>query len=622
MRKGEITFSFKFDLDKLSVPDRLKLLIHRIVREIQAKCANGDYIFRGESRKFTQVSSTLYRKCKKIAGEAADAIDIEVVQANLLRQAMDHDLNDPAKVKKRPDIYKFEYNRMDGRFIEKNFEVLTEIQHWGGETNLIDFTEDYKVALFFACESDYDCDGRVILKNKESVQELIRIPKEPQNRVEAQKSVFILPHKGFIEIDPNLVVSIPKDLKTVVMKLLLLHKPQVIEEKIYGDLHGFIKIEERYQRADIIFLQGLDFEKKAKNTEDKEQKNTFCKKAIECYEKLIEEMPSFQQAHFRCARLYGMLGELEKATHRAKEATEWQPHDRESFGLLGKCYFDRGNFELAIINFNAAIQLNRDYTEGYIMRGDAYSFCNNNKLAIKDYSKAIELKPDNYRPYVNRGMVYLEEREPDLAINDCTKALQLKPDNYYAFINRGNAYLQKGEFGLAIKDFNAAIELNSGKFPVFACRGYAYLKKGDYDRSANDFCKALELEPNYHIAHLYLGKIYGHKGKLNQAEIYYSKLIDIDHDVDASNYHLFIVPNGKTNVFHKQDLEAEGHICRAAVYLRMQQWEKARVDIIATQGTKAKSDWFKNIHNSVEDFEKKYGVTIPKDLVKLLSSPS
>ena len=626
VRKGIATFSFNVDLDKLSVPDRLLLQVQKIVQEIEAKSADGDYIFRGESKHYDLVSSTLYRKLKKMEGETDDAIDIVIVQANLLQQAMGHDLNDPARMKKRPDLYKDDYSRIDGHFIEKNFEILTEIQHWGGATNLIDFTSDYKVALFFACENNYNCDGRVILLNRKLVQDLIRNPEEPEHRVQAQKSIFIFPPEGFIETDPNLVVNIPKELKTIFMKLLLLHRPQVIEEKIYGDLHGFIKIEGRYQHANIFFLQAWNFEKKAEITDDEEQKNTFFKKAIEYYEKSLEEMPSLHQAHFRCGILYGKLGDIDKAMICAREATEWKPHDHELFGLLGKCYFDKDNFELAIMNFSEAIRLNKDYTEGYIMRGDAFLRSNNNDQAIKDYNKAIELEPDKYRAYVNRGMVYLEKCEPDLAIEDCTKSLQLKSDNHYALINRGRAYLQKNEDKQAIKDLTAAIEMSSCEFPVFAYRGYAFLKIGNDNKAADDFHKALELEPNYHVAHMYLGKMYAHKEKLDldRAMLHLSKLVNIDQDINSSNYHLFVNPNGKENVFPKKNLEGEAYAYRATVYLYMQKWKEARADILVIRKMelKGKSDLFKNIYGSIKNFEKKYGVKIPQDLVELLLPPS
>ena len=44
-------------------------------------------------------------------------------------------------------------------------ETLTLLQHHGSPTRLIDVTSDWKVALFFACESDDNKDGRVFLIN-------------------------------------------------------------------------------------------------------------------------------------------------------------------------------------------------------------------------------------------------------------------------------------------------------------------------------------------------------------------------------------------------------------------------------------------------------------------------
>ena len=46
------------------------------------------------------------------------------------------------------------------------FEILTELQHYGGNTNLIDFTTDNHIALFFACNGFSDKPGRVILLEK------------------------------------------------------------------------------------------------------------------------------------------------------------------------------------------------------------------------------------------------------------------------------------------------------------------------------------------------------------------------------------------------------------------------------------------------------------------------
>ena len=81
------------------------------------------------------------------------------------------------------------------------------------KTNLIDFTTDYLVALFFACDGHHDKDGRVILQKADEIQDMIKYPRNPRHRVAGQKSVFVRHPKGFIEPHKNNIVIIPANLK-------------------------------------------------------------------------------------------------------------------------------------------------------------------------------------------------------------------------------------------------------------------------------------------------------------------------------------------------------------------------------------------------------------------------
>ena len=159
------------------------------LREITEKSSNGDYLYRGEPKHYKKVSSTLYRQYEDDI--EAEHFDIEVAQSEMLTEAKD---------------YIHETN--------KEFEILTQLQHFGGKTNLIDFTTDYLIALFFACESLFDKPGRVILLDASAQEEnRAKKPRNIINRVRDQKSVFARPPKGFIEIKPDDVINIPKCLK-------------------------------------------------------------------------------------------------------------------------------------------------------------------------------------------------------------------------------------------------------------------------------------------------------------------------------------------------------------------------------------------------------------------------
>ena len=181
--------------------------------EIARIAARDDYIYRGEPEQFERVSSGLYRQQSQFREEN---FDIEAVQ--------EIELNDAKKYTSQT----------------AEFEILTFIQHFGGKTNLIDFTTDYNVAAFFACGVPKDRDGRIVFlkSNHDDPDIRIRKPSAPEHRVIAQKSVFVQPKKGYFE--PHVEISIPKELK----QPMLAHlggNHGIKAEEIYKDLFGYIQ---------------------------------------------------------------------------------------------------------------------------------------------------------------------------------------------------------------------------------------------------------------------------------------------------------------------------------------------------------------------------------------------
>ena len=165
------------------------------VTEIATASATGDYIYRGEPECYEKVSSNLYREYE--ADIEAENFDIGVVQDEILREAK-------------------EYTHQTDEF-----EILTELQHHGGKTNLIDFTTDYLVALFFACDGNRDKPGRVILLQNQS--ESYKVEKAPRTvaRAGIQKSTFVQAPSGLV--DPDAIVYIPPDLKAPILEYLRKH---------------------------------------------------------------------------------------------------------------------------------------------------------------------------------------------------------------------------------------------------------------------------------------------------------------------------------------------------------------------------------------------------------------
>ncbi len=136
------------------------------------------------------------------------------------------------------------------------FEILTELQHFGGYTNLIDFTTDSHIALFFACNGFPNDPGRIILLERtEKMKDYVKLPRNPQNRIIAQKSIFVQPLKGFIEPEQFAVIDIP-DLLKVQMLNYLQKQHGISTQTVYNDLHGFIRNQSTHQMKYMEIYKG------------------------------------------------------------------------------------------------------------------------------------------------------------------------------------------------------------------------------------------------------------------------------------------------------------------------------------------------------------------------------
>ena len=117
------------------------------------------FIYRGEPECYPEVSSSLWRKYTECHYDKAyhsyDDFDIESVQKEIVAATKEHI---PTLANNRVTIpissiqtdHKSRVTVAQSagvtwRMLEeqRDFEILTDIQHYGGETNLIDFTHDY-----------------------------------------------------------------------------------------------------------------------------------------------------------------------------------------------------------------------------------------------------------------------------------------------------------------------------------------------------------------------------------------------------------------------------------------------------------------------------------------------
>ena len=412
--------------------------VEDIINEIHEKTAGGDYIFRGESQCHEKVSSGLYRELKKLR-----MLDrgVEVFQDQELKY-----------------VKRYGYTQKIDEF-----EILTEIQHFGGKTNLIDFTTCYYIALFFACEKSPSKNGRVILQDKNGViKDNIIEPcdPDPRSRVRVQKSIFVKPHDGFIEVDKKIVI--PKDLKLPLLKYLK-KEIGISIKTIYPDLYGFVSsqyirwsVYEEIDNGNNRLKSGEEaetYQQKAKNYEQAIQHFTNAiDNAVQLDEGLAVAYDGRGSAYLSIGELGNSKGELENAIADFTEAIKHKSDCPDAYNNRGRSYFAKGELENAIADFSRAIKLRLGFLQAYHYRGLAYFLKGNFDDAVADLNEIIYLNPDDAVAYHRRGIIYLRKGDFDTAIINLDKAIKLNPNDDLVYYSRGEAWLHLKEWDKAKAD--------------------------------------------------------------------------------------------------------------------------------------------------------------------------
>ena len=223
------------------------------IREILNECAGGKYIFRGEDSNYGKVSSKLYREY-----DTAPFVDDHMLESEKITV-------DEARRHVRPDA--------------PDLEVLTELQHYGGRTSLIDFTRNLFIALFFACDGHLDEPGRVISFDTSGLEEKehteagrissdsgyeILCPAGKNPRAVFQSSVFVRAAKGYIEEGRFKEIRIEGGLKDEILSYLKRYHG-IDRDTIYNDLHGFIENRKNNYVQQAYYDQRVERNKSAES---------------------------------------------------------------------------------------------------------------------------------------------------------------------------------------------------------------------------------------------------------------------------------------------------------------------------------------------------------------------
>ncbi|MGH6835049.1 MAG: tetratricopeptide repeat protein, partial [Methylocella sp.] len=204
----------------------------------------------------------------------------------------------------------------------------------------------------------------------------------------------------------------------------------------------------------------------------------------------------------------------------------------------------------------------------YYNRGLAYYDRGDHDRAIADYDAAIRLDPKHVDAYNNRGNAYQAKGDHDRAIADYDAAIGLDPEDVDAFYNRGNAYQAKGDHDRAIADYDESIRLDPEFVRAYRRRGIGHLYSGSLAKAQGDFTQASELAPKSAYEALWLD-LAGRRNKIPSHLAQAATQLDMNA-WPAPVIRLFLGELTPTAVFAAADdpdpKKQQGQVCEANFY--------------------------------------------------------
>ncbi len=153
----------------------------------------------------------------------------------------------------------------------------------------------------------------------------------------------------------------------------------------------------------------------------------------------------------------------------------------------------------------------------YYNRGCEYRNKNQCDLAIADYNQAIQLDPTHVQSYNNRAVCLYNKGEYDSAAADYVKALQLDPKHVNSYYGLGNVYRLKGDYAKAIEYYGETLKLSPDLSGAIMNRGITYSEMGAYAMAITDYKDAVRAKSPNAFLPLLLAVAKMHTGDTNIA---------------------------------------------------------------------------------------------------------
>lgn len=183
------------------------------------------------------------------------------------------------------------------------------------------------------------------------------------------------------------------------------------------------------------------------------------KRALECFQKALQETPEQAEIWFNLAELYTKTDQCELAISHYRKAIQRDPAMIAAYNNMGNVLRESQRYDEAIAAFQNVLALAPELAQGHYNLGGVYRLVEDYERAVEHLSKAIQLKPDYADAWNNLALTCKNMGDLDRAMTYFNRALQIDPELAVARWNRSFVNFLTGNWLEGWHDFEARFDV-------------------------------------------------------------------------------------------------------------------------------------------------------------------
>lgn len=175
----------------------------------------------------------------------------------------------------------------------------------------------------------------------------------------------------------------------------------------------------------------------------------------------VKITPGYGKIHDLIGKIYAKRKDYQEAFPHFRTAVINDPHDEKARHNFALCYFDMGDYE----------------------------------GAVKQYNGIIADWPSDPKAYFLLAKTYVKAERYGEALKTAEKAHQLRPDDARDILELGDAVYAQGQYETAKDMYALAVKTQKEPAVVYKKLGLVYKKLGRAEEAAESFKKSLSIDP-------------------------------------------------------------------------------------------------------------------------------